>query len=70
MNELTDWFPPEIKPVRIGVYQRQFSNYSSYSWWNGKHFSIGREFPSALDIHSAQESVFQNKPWRGLSVKP
>ena len=52
--KLTDWFPPEVKPVRVGVYQRDyqddFPEIPSYSYWNGEAFCFCEE--TAIDSDS------------------
>lgn len=36
---LTDWYPPEIKPVRVGEYEISFFDcgwqYEYRAWWDG-----------------------------------
>jgi len=66
-QELTDWYPPHIKPVRVGWYHTgngehdpcfDDSNESNYNWWwDGKNwvYDVDRECCYA-----------QNRWWRGL----
>jgi hypothetical protein len=34
-QKLTDWYAPQQKPVKIGVYLRKFSTIEFYAMWNG-----------------------------------
>lgn len=63
MSKYTDWYPPEIKPVRIGFYQRKyrptFSLADDPDYWDGHDWYIcffGRKLRRASDA----------LPWRGL----
>lgn len=71
---LTDWFLPDVKPVRVGVYQTRivgtdgFLHEPKYSFWTGE-----RWMDSAVTISHAVNRHFighQHKRWRGLSNKP
>jgi hypothetical protein len=70
MNKLTEWFPPSIKPVHVGPYQRKFEDYVSYAWWDGESFSVGQFSPTAFGMYGHPRSSYQNRLWRGLAVKP
>ena len=69
---LTDWFPGSTKPVRKGVYQRQYTYGKTpsiqYCYWNGKGWGMGE--------HTVEEAMWyakvfisshrQHLPWRGV----
>lgn len=64
--ELTDWFPPHIKPVRPGWYHTGYSFYEPTTryfevdvcfFWDGKFWFNSKN--RKLDI--------QNRWWRGLT---
>lgn len=42
---LTDWFPGSVKPVRKGVYQREYiygkAKVPYYCYWDGKQWYAG-----------------------------
>ena len=68
MNQkLTDWFPPHIKPVRVGWYHTGLHDYDPRSnqgleakinlWWDGKLWRLSEH---------GHEIVFQAKWWRGI----
>jgi hypothetical protein len=63
MKVLTDWFPPEVKPVREGLYisRDSFGLGSSdgrMTWWNGHSWSTG-------GVHFREP-----REWRGLAFDP
>jgi hypothetical protein len=70
---LTDWFPGSAKPVRKGVYLRQYPHFSKttvpqYCYWNGKEWGLGEHTVEQAMTH---EIVFmvaprQCLPWRGV----
>ena len=73
--KLTPWYPPEIKPVRAGVYERDMGEYYTgrYSYfsiatglWYG--WAEWREF--AIDnAKKGYVSSLQDRPWRGLTER-
>lgn len=79
-QKLTDWFPPEIKPVRVGVYQvgetEGLSDPDGYSYWDGfhwaqvawiKHFDSNAE-SLAVSWKDSIDVWAQNCAyWRGIS---
>lgn len=60
--ELTDWFPPEIKPVHVGEYLSQIFDggwtYDWMVWWDGRHWR---------DAENGWALSDQNVTWRGLT---
>ena len=71
--KLTPWFPGDVKPVRVGVYQRDYSgttfscHRSQYCYWNGKFWSIFSFGPLEALEFKRQKSTLQNLPWRGVA---
>jgi hypothetical protein len=69
---LTDWFPGSAKPVRKGVYQREYtygkSKQIQHCYWNGRSWSMGeRTAEEAMCNEFAfMESPHQQLPWRGV----
>lgn len=70
MSRLTPWFPPEVKPVRFGIYERLWSDGPLYALWNGKHWKTSWGTPDVAARNSSIGSGVQNLPWRGLAEKP
>lgn len=70
MTTVTQWFPPDIKPVYFGCYESTVDepygsaegasyNFLAY-WWDG----IWRW------SHTGNPCMIQDRSWRGLAVKP
>ena len=55
---LTDWYPPNIKPVREGLYEIGSDELSVLVTWNGKEWIRGNG--TALPL--------QQVCWRGLKL--
>lgn len=49
MDNLTPWYPPEIKPVRIGDYECKYCVERGATvnrhYWNGKRWCMSRDDP-------------------------
>ena len=70
----TDWYPPTIKPARVGVYERQMGSFSMggrYSYWNGEFWCGwgGTVLIAEQNGNCGHISAVQSAPWRGF-VKP
>lgn len=67
-NAVTTWFPPETKPVRKGMYQRDMSLFYKFWWsyWNGKSWGASSYFFSVAYARRKEQCVNQSAPWRGL----
>ena len=63
--KLTQWFPGDVKPVHIGVYERRLTKYLYYSRWDGEKWYYLRD---TVDEAASQiiDSAHQNLPWRGV----
>ena len=69
--KLTDWIPGKVKPVRVGVYQREYdSGDVQYSYWNGKFWGLYGVTPKEAELDRSFSSRAQTLPWRGLAEKP
>lgn len=77
-EELTPWFPPEVKPVHPGVYERDASqldlsaaSIKYYSHWDGVWFILKRSPEQAGNESGGPYHSFrQHLPWRGLAKDP
>ncbi|UIY58161.1 hypothetical protein [Burkholderia cepacia] len=67
---LTEWFPHEMKPVHVGVYETDFNVCRSGGWayWDGKNWGNSCRRPSEAN-NRRYPSAIQNKGWRGLKEK-
>lgn len=57
----TDWFPPEIKPAHVGVYEiRNRDGYGIEWWakWDGKQW--------VYTVRPDTSLMDQDREWRGL----
>lgn len=73
-KKLTPWFPPEVKPVRKGVYPTEFDcingPVAGYSFWFAPGWSGQRKTPKdAMDFTHRADGI-QHKRWRGLASDP
>lgn len=69
----TTWFPGNMKPVHVGVYERnhKLSGKALFQFWNGKYFGLLANAPDQAVNGKFRKSWLQKqKPWRGLAVKP
>lgn len=73
-KQLTDWFPAEFSPARVGVYNASVAqDQDAYRHWNGKWWSIVGRTPMQAYKARAKKSVANGMgmvQWRGLASKP
>ena len=70
----TGWFPEDMKPVRPGIYEKDFSDYSNiteYQYWDGKRWYYGEDTPNKTLARFDEEYYYGSTPplpraWRGL----
>lgn len=67
MAKTTDWFPSNRKPVRKGVYQRQYNSGICYCYFDGYVFCPPRTTAAKATQKKTirQVSELQSLPWRG-----
>ena len=70
---LTDWFPGSVKPVRKGVYQREYilgkARGARYCYWDGKKWYMGANNACEAEHYFFRwKDVAPNQflPWRGV----
>lgn len=68
-NKLTQWYPAEIKPYRVGTYKTN-SRGICFQYWNGKYWGYCCDQKNIAEIYKYNKSCMQNVKWRGLSNKP
>ncbi len=61
----TEWFPYNIKPVRIGVYE--VWNEGWYAHWNGRRWGWPFENVAMAYANPSPKGASQFKDWRGLT---
>lgn len=62
---LTDWFPPEVRPVHEGPYQVRFGKGEWFQYWHGTHWGEVAAKPDHCLLYS--KSGFQKNAWRGIA---
>jgi hypothetical protein len=67
-KKMTRWFPVNIKPVHVGVYETNLNGYMGYSFWNGYYWS---DTSSKRDMEPRfkERRGMQKKKWRGFKEK-
>jgi hypothetical protein len=69
----TEWFMPDVKPVRIGVYEvtdTPLCDWSGFQHWNGTVWSELGHTPEVAARYEGCVSCFQDHAWRGLTEQP
>ena len=72
-HTMTDWFPPDVKPVHVGVYEIKLSeyNFEVYSYWDGSRWCFACiNVDDAFSLKHRETKLFQKRYWRGLAKKP
>jgi hypothetical protein len=71
--KLTPWFPENVDPVRVGVYERKTLLYTEtnrwFNYWDGQWRPGGPTFDHAIN-GSKQPPLQVRLQWRGLARKP
>lgn len=65
--ETTLWFNTKEKPVRQGVYERQFGA-TGFQYWNGKRWGLFSLSPESAERNKHIASKCQRGSWRGLTL--
>jgi hypothetical protein len=73
MNEkLTPLFPPNVKPVHVGVYPsrlpEEYNYEEGYSHWDG--ITWGNQYATPPEANKRGLCGEQEKMWRGLASDP
>lgn len=75
-NKTTDWYPPDVKPIRVGVYHVFPDNFAvprtMFAHWDGKNWRwFSRSFVRAIRYGEPKISIYMHKgigfKWRGLA---
>lgn len=70
-EKLTGWYPREIEPVRVGVYEVLCDLYGPiYSHWNGYRWGMRCGSVKAADSLGHDRALGPVDKWRGLAKKP
>lgn len=72
----TPQYPPEIKPVRVGVYRTEFFDRwlergrGGFSWWDGARWGFQCSTPERASERRYGHGAVQEKRWCGLAEDP
>lgn len=71
-NNFTGWFPPEIAPARVGVYETQVLSLRGFSYWDGNLWGpMGATADEARSLYELfGPSLHRGFTWRGLAADP
>lgn len=69
-TELTPWFPPELKPRRPGIYQRNYMWDPSYAYFDGQKWGFASFCVQKVKKPTRLDYSFEVLPWRGLAREP
>lgn len=69
-QKLTPEFPPEVKPVHVGVYQRLFDTGTRYALWDGEEWCFAAGTPEVALSYATYQTTYRSLPWRGLAEQP
>jgi hypothetical protein len=64
--QLTEWYPPHTRPVRPGVYERQYDRWTTgFAWYEGG-WGLYCETPEEAARWKTKLLSAGKLPWRGL----
>jgi len=65
---ITDWIPASLKPVHIGIYQKNVDGYIRYAFFNGNEWCGWCESIKTAMYPSYQKYEHPDNvnPWRGM----
>lgn len=74
--KLTGWYDGKQKPVRVGVYERDYGtlslSFNYYAYWDGKRWycatARARDAYQSRKVHFDWPSRHQKLPWRGVAA--
>ncbi len=69
MSNETPWFPGDVKPAHVGLYQRNGGPYVYWSGWNGTFWGTGAFREEDAVTWRNEKSLCQSLPWRGLKTQ-
>jgi hypothetical protein len=67
---MTPWFPPNIKPMHVGVYPAAISVDRGFAHWNGRKWGCLWATKKHAKSAPAYDLARQDKSWRGFTEKP
>lgn len=66
--KLTGWYPGEVKPVHVGMYQsKSYCGEPQWRYWGGNRWGWGYENKRWAHAWRNQDGATQDNEWRGLT---
>ncbi len=65
-EDLTPWFPADVKPVRPGVYEVQMTT-GRFAYFDGQRWGWSFRTKREADTDRDHRNAAQDKVWRGLN---
>jgi hypothetical protein len=69
MSKMTDWFPPQVMPVHIGVYPVKYFGDFGYAYFDGKRWGWAVPSPAQALKEKNTKGAGQDKQWCGFKEK-
>lgn len=69
-DQFTGWFPADVKPVRIGVYQTRDAEKTVFQMWDGHAWCLMADSVDLAGMWFGYESINSDPTWRGLASPP
>jgi hypothetical protein len=70
MSKVTEWFPGDVQPEHIGVYETLIASDRGFQYWTGVHWGRTSNDPERAAQMALTPSYFQQPHWRGLTSDP
>jgi putative component of toxin-antitoxin plasmid stabilization module len=70
MKDVTQWFPGDVKPVHVGVYERDYGYGLRFWYFDGSFWRFGGTTTVQACRAGHRIATEQSYPWRGLADKP
>lgn len=64
--EMTDWFPVNVKPTHVGVYEVRYFPTGKYCLWDGKKWAWCQTTVNYAYKYASTKGASQHKIWRGI----
>jgi hypothetical protein len=68
-EEMTDWFPRDVRPEHVGIYEVLPPGKKAFRWfafWNGLKWGMPATIPRIAMTNMNPHMAMQNKIWRGF----
>ena len=66
----TPYFSGYVKPFHVGVYERNWMDHPTFSFWDGYEWGFSTRTPKGAVQARSINSSCQYSAWRGLASNP